>query len=267
MKGDEKGFKTEWEAVGREVSAECLRILEGLGMGKECLEYVGRFRGIPMFPHLAASWVADGALRRELGIHAGVHCVGIKLIDDLLDLDQPYPRWDLGMGVFLVQAATSRFGQYANPAEVLAAAEEDFRTFWRVQLEEVHAPPDTRDDWLACARVKSGLPMAAYAEMACLAAGLREAVAPAREVCQCLGTLVMIADDLVDCLKLGQTSGNLGHFVRRGDVSTGEVEEMVEELRRTALRRLDEVPVAVDIRFVVDAYADDVLVNYLPSYT
>jgi hypothetical protein len=259
-------FRREWDDVAAEVRAECLEVLTDLRMGEEALAYVKRFRGVPRFPHLSVQWVLDAGVRRRLGVHAGLHCVGIKLVDDLLDGDQPYPARDLGMGVYLVQRATSQFGQYANPAAVLASSQRDFATFWRVQLDEMRRPPETREEWLACASIKSGLLIASYAEMACLAGDVPDSVAPSRTFSQCMGTLVMIADDLVDYVKLGQRDGNLGHFLRTGRVSLGEIHEMVETLRADSRQALRQAPTAYALDSVVDDFADDVLDHHIKPF-
>jgi hypothetical protein len=267
MSAGSEAFRQEWDEVARRVRAENQAVLTDLGMGPETLAYVLKFRGFAKFPHLTTMWVLDPDLRMELGVHCGMHCIGIKLVDDLLDGDQPYPSSDLGMGVYLIQRAICQIGQHANPAAVLECTQRDYAVFWRVQLDEMKRPPENKAEWVACASVKSGLIIANYGEMACLAGDARESIAPSRDFGLAIGNLGMIADDLVDYVKLGQRAGNLGHFIKTGVVSRQEVVDLVEEQRQTAKRSLRAGgPIAHDIDAVVDFYADDILDNYLPAF-
>lgn len=267
MSAGSAAFRQEWDEVARRVRAENESVLTGLGMGPETLAYVLKFRGFARFPHLTTMWVLDPDVRMELGVQCGVHCIGIKLVDDLLDADQPYPSSDLGMGIYLLQRAVCKIGQHANPAAVLDCTQRDYAVFWRVQLDEMKKPPENKAEWIACAEVKSGLIIANYGEMACLAGNALESIEPSRVFGRAIGNLGMIADDLVDYVKLGQRAGNLGHFVKTGVVSYDEVVDLVEQERRVAKQALRAGgPIAHDIDDVVDDYADDILRNYLPQF-
>lgn len=261
-----ESFFREWNDVTERVHRKCHDTLARIGVSERGLAYVDHFQGVAKFPYLVTAWIPDSSLRMALGVHAGVHCVGIKLIDDLLDCDQPYDSWDLGPGVYLVQMATCEMGQYHNSKEVLEIHRHDFDLIWKAQIGEARRPPATPDEWLQCARLKSGRLLATYGAAASLAANIPEAVQPSRIVGECIGTLVMIADDLVDHAKLGQTRGNLGSFLKDGTVSCEHVASMIEELRQTAFRALEISRTAHDIGFFINILADDVLQNYLRKF-
>lgn len=249
-------FDREWRQAQELVIARCSAVLSDVGMTPEGVRFVVEMKGYPRIPYFISLWVEDPGMRVELGVAACMHAIGIKLLDDLLDADQPLSRWDQILGVYLIQVSMAAMGQYQNAGDTLTVFKEDYRVIWRLQLEEMREPPAALEPWIRYARVKSGLMLANYAAVACLAAGVPEAVEPARVFSEAFGVLFMIGDDLRDHAVLQEEGGNLVHLVRTGRVDRGALVAEVRHWQRRARTALEERPVAYDVRSFVDAFSD-----------
>jgi hypothetical protein len=246
----------EWAEAQRILLDRCERLLAGLGMSDAGLAYVRQMKGYPRVPYFAAIWVPEARQRRELGMAICMHAMGIKLVDDLMDADQPIRPWDQILGVHLMQAATTVFGRYAAPDRVLAAFDDDYRVIWRKQVEEASRPADSLETWIGYARVKSGRMMMCYATAACLAADVADRVPAARDFTEAFGVLFMIGDDLRDFRDLDEKGGNLVHLIRTGRVDADRTVEAIRHWRDEALRALDRCPPVFPVRNFMADFAD-----------
>ncbi|GGK06691.1 hypothetical protein GCM10010123_40590 [Pilimelia anulata] len=211
-------FKAEMADSHARVVARCLAELAELGMSAAGLAYVRELRGYPRTPYYATLWVRDPRARRAIGEGLGVHAVGVKLLDDLIDGDTPLGPRDQIFGAHLIMLGAALLAGRERPADVLAALVADYRDIWRQEVVEVTAPhPATLDAWLAAARIKAGVMIANYAALACLAGGAPDGVPRARSFGEALGVLYMIGDDVTD-FDDGERAGNLVHLVATGRV-------------------------------------------------
>ncbi len=246
----------EWRRAQELVIGRCVEMLTDLGMTPEGVQFVVDMKGYPRIPYFIALWVEDPRQRLELGAAACIHCIGIKLLDDLLDADQPLSRWDQILGVYLMQSSAATMGRYENAGATLQVFAEDYRTIWRLQLEEMRERPAALQPWIRFASVKSGLLLATYAASACLAAGVPAAVEVAREFAIAYGVLFMIGDDLRDHVALGEEGGNLAHLVLTGRVDAAELIAEIRRWQDRACRALEARPVVYDLRAFIRAFSD-----------
>jgi hypothetical protein len=229
-------FKAEMDASQARVVERCLSDLASLGMSQQGLDFVRDLQGYPRTPYYTTLWVRDPRARADLGAGVSIHAVGVKLIDDLIDDDQPLSPRDQIFGVQLLAAGTTLLAGRDRPVEVLKTLEDDYRDIWRQEIVEVSAPrPTSVESWIAAARIKAGVMLANYAAVNCLAGGAPEMLAPARQFGEALGVLYMIGDDAVDFDEIDERDGNLAHLVRSGAVGAGEVAAVIDEWRDRAV--------------------------------
>ncbi|GGK06702.1 hypothetical protein GCM10010123_40600 [Pilimelia anulata] len=256
MRSGVAALDAEWQRAQAELHRRCAAKLGAVGMSPAGLAYVRRMKGYPRIPYFAALWVRDPELRRELGVAICTHAIGIKLIDDLMDRDQPIEPWDQILGVYLLQHSTATFGAHARPAEVLRVFDEDYDVIWREQVHEAQRPADSLASWVHYARIKSGRMMMCYASAACLAADAPAALPAARAFAEAFGVLFMIGDDLRDFRQLGEAGGNLVHLVRTGRVDLADAVAAIGHWRETALRALADCPPVHPVADFMAGFAD-----------
>lgn len=252
-------FDQEWQAAQEAVIERCLAILADVGMSEEGLRYVRDMKGYPRIPYFTALWVMDAERRKELGIAVCIHAIGIKLIDDLVDKDQDISHWDQALGVFLLQSTMAMAGRYDSPRAVLDVFEEDYRVIWRKQLEEMRQPAFSMDSWVDYASVKSGLMLANYAGVACLAGGVPESQEAARTFAEAFGVLFMMGDDLRDYQELHETGGNLSHLVVTGQISHELLLSTINYWHTRAVEALRSRPIAHDVTPFVDDFVQKIV--------
>jgi len=250
-----RAFDEEWMEAQAATLARADALLAATGASAEMRRYVADMKGYPRIPYLAALWVPDRDRRVAIGAAVCVHAIGIKLLDDLLDQDQPYSRWDQALGVFLMQAAAASLAQHESPALAMDAFARDYEVIWRMQLLEAAVPPRTLSAWIEYARVKSGRMMASYAEVACLAGGAPEAIPAARDFAEAVGVLFMIGDDLRDLAETGEAPGNLAWMAKQHVVTRGEVLAAIDAWAARAGASIRSRAPSHDLSSFVDGYA------------
>lgn len=249
----------EWDEAEGAVRERCSTLLAGLGMSPPALEYVLSLKAYHRLPYLFAQWVTDGERRRRIGVLLPLHSVGTKLLDNIIDDDQPYSASDQILGAYLMHYSTSALCRMGDALGILEACDSDHFTLWQNMAREMSRPADTFAEWLGYARIKTGLLFANYASMGCLAGGAGESVAAARAFGESFGNIIQIADDFADYVRLNEVTGNLGHLIVSGRVTADEARAEILDSRRRAHAALRERPTAFDISFVVEAKAGDAL--------
>jgi hypothetical protein len=260
----DSGFEREWDRAHAEVRARVNGVLRDLGMSERALAYVAELRLYQRAPFLVTQWVRDPSLRSEMTEAVALHLIGIKLVDDLLDGDTDFDRWDLGLGVQLIQGATRALASHAHAHRVLAVLEEDYRRIWQGQLREKREPAETFEEWHRAAELNAARCLGCYAEAATLAGGDPAAVEAARAFARAFAFLVRIADDALDYAR-GERHGNLVHLLEGGALDVADVHALVEQMRSEGRRAAAMHAPAYDVAPVVDRYADDVLHRILPA--
>lgn len=252
-------FMEEWKHVEDIVRSDLLRHTTDLNMTPACTAYVQKLRGYHRLPYLTTMWVQDVQLRRSLGVAFGIHCVGIKLLDDLIDQDQEFHPIDLALGSQLINIGVASMCAHANSALIANSISEDYRVIWAQQWSEINCPARDLESWCRYAWVKAGLVMGCYAQVAQLAAGSKNLVQAARAFAENYGILVMMSDDLKDYIDLHETAGNLGHLIASDHIGIPDLRKRVASIAAAAIEPMTTSHMAHNIELVVTAHQRDIL--------
>jgi hypothetical protein len=226
--------------VAKLVGEEIARVLSQLDMSPDAYEYASSQRGPQRVPFLCTLWCPDPEKKDVLNRGIALHCLGVELMDDLLDGDTGLAVSDLGIGAYLIQLGTSLLCTAGRPSAVHATLERHYRNIWRYQIRELRDRPSTYKDWLDVARVKSGQVLVCYTEIVCFASGIEPDPKVQGDYADALGTLIMVRDDLKDYQETGELTGNLVWLLRERRTDVEAVSALIEELReqgQSALRR------------------------------
>lgn len=238
--------------------------MRGFGATAGLVEYVGALRLYLRASYLLTVWLPDREQRRAVAVDIATHVVAMKLLDDLLDDDSGFDRFELALCLLLEQQSTARLAEKAgDPLRVLHELESNFVTVGTGQLRTKREPADDLTSWRRHADTYGATFLGLYGTLAALAGRVPEAVEPANRFGRGFGMLVTIADDLRDYERHGERTGNLAHLILTGRVTVDELHDLVEEMRQFA-RPTAGVPTVHDLGPLIDLYADDVLHRGLP---
>lgn len=254
---DAARFHEEWARTENAVRDRCAASLTRLGMSPPALAYVLGLKAYHRLPYLFALWVRDEEKRRHIAVYLCVHCVGTKLLDDIVDADQPYSPVDQVLGAHLMHEAVSSLCRLADPLAILDVCDTDHLALWQGMIREMRHPADSFATWMEHTRIKCGLLFASYITLACRAGRADEAITAGRTFGDAFGNLIQIADDLGDYSRLGERGGNLGHLLATGAVAPHIVRGEIRDSLQRALAALKEQPTIYDIAPIVEAKADD----------
>jgi len=226
--------------VAKLAGEEIARVLSPLDMSPDAYEYALAQRGPQRVPFLSTLWCPDPEIKDVLNRGIALHCLGIELMDDLLDRDTGLDMGDLSIGAYLIQSGTSLLCTVGNPLAVHSTLERHYQNIWRYQLRELRCRPSTFEEWLEVARVKSGQVLVCYTEVVCHASDIQPDPKIHDDYAEALGTLIMVRDDFKDYQETGELTGNIVRLLRERRTSVETVAALIDELReqgQSALRR------------------------------
>ncbi|MEV0264669.1 Moenomycin biosynthesis protein MoeN5 [Streptomyces sp. NPDC050617] len=257
----------EWDEAYAYIKEELTGLLTALDASAELTGYLLGLRGYLRSPYLLTVWTPGRAARRRLACDLTLHGLGMKLFDDLLDLDTDQDRYELGYCLMLWQTATRRLARRAPDAlRVLEVLEDGFARVGPGQVRAKHRPARDLDRWWADADRYSGSFQGCYGRLAAVAGGVPEAADHAHAFAHGFGMVTMVADDLQDYRLKGERDGNLGHLLLTGAARPRDLTARLETARRRAAAAAARGGPAHDLAPVIDQYTRDVVERMLPQY-
>ena len=154
------------------LSNDAAEALSGIGMTPDAYDYATSLRAHIRTPVFCTFWCLDPALRDALNRGIALHCLGIKLVDDLLDQDTRFSSVDLAPGVYLIQTGTAFLCTVAPPEKTHETLKQYYSRIWRCELAELRKRPSTFEEWLHTARIKAGEILECYTAIACHACNI-----------------------------------------------------------------------------------------------
>jgi hypothetical protein len=216
--------------VAKLVTREVERVLRPLDLSPDAYQYALAQRGPQRVPFLCTLWCPDAEKKELLNRGIGLHCLGIELMDDLLDGDTGLAMGDLSIGAYLIQVGTSLLCTAGNTAAIHHTLERHYQNIWRYQLRELRHRPSTYKEWLEVARVKSGQVLVSYTHVVCYASDIQPDPKIHDDYADALGTLIMVRDDLKDYQETGELTGNIVWLLRERLTTVQTVAALIDDL-------------------------------------
>ncbi len=214
------------------VRAHFEKLLSPLELQPSSLQYSLERKGALRWPFLVTAHLrVDDELRMSIMKAIGVHMLGVKLVDDLLDGDTSHPPADLSAGVFLVQCAAADLCQFENRREIRDTLQKRYSVIMLEQIRELRTRPCDFPSWASMVEYKAGYLLATYAEIASLASSPSPSSSETEKVFaffSALGRILMLRDDLIDFDRGQIRGGNIRHLVNEGSVKREEVLAFLE---------------------------------------
>ncbi|MFI9202971.1 Moenomycin biosynthesis protein MoeN5 [Streptomyces sp. NPDC053048] len=265
--GPSPALLAEWDEVHDCIRERLQGLLAGWDASLHLTEYLLGLRGYLRSPYLLTVWTPCPRTRRELAWELTLHGLGMKLFDDLLDLDTDHDRYELGYCLLMWHTATRRLAHRTPDAvRLLEVLEREFVRIGTGQVRAKRRPACDLAQWWSDAEHYSGSFQGCYALLAALAGDVPEAAEHARTFGHSFGMITMVADDLQDYRLKGEREGNLGHLLLTGRACARELTTLLETARQQAVVAAGQGCPSHDLTPVIDSYTHDVLERVLPSY-
>jgi hypothetical protein len=221
-------------------------VMDDMEISQSMREYVHRRKGTARKLYPAAAWVRDPALRLKLGTASCLHCLGLKLLDDIIDADTPYDNRELIVGTEFCTKAYVMM----NEVGVLPAFFQDYRQVWMPQLRHVTKEPTTPihtiGEWERSTNLKAGEVIACYARFCFAAEGRLADFVTVRPVFRALGIMFTIINDYTGRQKPTEQHANLFALIARGLIRQDAVVALMNRSYSDFLQGISALPPQFD---------------------
>ena len=107
-------YLAELNLVNLKAKSIAKDVLSELGASDVAHSYVSSLRAYGKFPHFSTMWIQDDQDRISTGVVICLHAIGIKLWDDLLDLDSGLDIPDLSIYNCILEEAHIKFSAFKS---------------------------------------------------------------------------------------------------------------------------------------------------------
>jgi len=226
---------------------------------------LGLYRKVP---YLITYCIEDTAFRKDAMIAIGKHIISMKMLDDLADQDSDLDTMCLVCcGLNLLQESLAEFSRLCPDAPINSMLHGETQRITKGGMERDRSPGVDFKTWRArCDRYGGGF-LRIYGRVAGLLLAKQRVSELSGRFSYGFGTIITIADDMVDYDKKSERVGNLAHLMRTGVVDLASVDRTV---RGMAYVCRQSVKGAHEEEFMLDtiaAYADDVTNRLLPLHS
>lgn len=244
---------SEWGDIADYVRDKILSRLVAMGSDESLRNHALGRLAPPRLLYVATVWVDDCALRRKVALGAGLHMLGINLIDDLLDQDTNQACTELTCaGSFLLQSGASILCTLARSQTGWKELELRYQRISRATLAEMRQRPGSLQEWVDLAQVKAGEVLECYVALACLAAGKKPRLHIERSLARALGLMFAVRDDWTDFWKRREEQGNLFWLLMEGRAEMTAVRHAVAEAANVAAKAMSIDGAAAELKWLVE---------------
>lgn len=219
----------EWNAAEQFLFSQCIAICDSIELPEEFRNYVLSSKGFSKYIYPLSAWVCKPEIRFSTGCAFALHCYGIKLLDDIIDQDQPFTDADLvSAGTAFCNQALSDLGKVGALSIAMELYPVYWPQIWRHTRKEPTTVINTLDHWAQSARIKCGRILAYYGEIACVMSGLTQEAAHVKSGLEAMGIVYTVLDDIRDAHNPREQHSNIKVLIDRGAVDRGAAAAMVD---------------------------------------
>lgn len=206
---------------------EADQLMAEFGTPASLIVYVHLRKGWMRKLYPTAAWVRDGDLRRRLALANGLHCLGLKLLDDIIDEDTDFRGRELIVG----QQFCMRALELVNEAGALPAFFRDYQAVWGPITRHITKEPTTPilslKQWEQSANVKAGDVLAAYARFCFCAEDRLDEFEAVRPAFHAFGTIFTVLNDYLGRDRPTEAHSNLFALIGQGVIQPAEVADLI----------------------------------------
>lgn len=257
---DVNKFHAELDHASEKAKLTIKKMLEDLGISDVGMAHVMAQSFYLRLPAFMANWTIERDKRLAAAELMIVHCVGLKMYDDMIDGDQAVSNFDMTGGVHLMSHAIRGLTSLAQDGAVSDLFLENYGEIWRsITVYKGRQSVSSLEQWIESASVQGGKVFECYAAAACMISRNKSSIAAARRFTDGFGKIIVMYDDFVDFLEEDEIDGNIAHLYQTGKVSRDGILDVLEQARSDALAGIATSRCAYDISKIVNAKADGML--------
>lgn len=257
---DVNNFHAEMNRASENAKRTVNRMLKDMEISDAGLSHVMAQSFYLRLPAFMANWTLESDKRLAAAEHMIVHCIGLKMYDDMIDGDQAVSNFDMTAGSHLMMDAVHGLRNLAGDCRVVDVFLENYRDIYRsITLHRGRQLVSTLEQWIESASVQGGKVFECYAVAACMVSGNESSIAAARRFSDGFGKIIVMYDDFVDFLDTNETDGNIAHLYQIGKSSRSDILDVLERARTDALAGIADSNCAYDISSIINAKADGML--------
>jgi len=225
-------FDTESRSALDLMMYEANDVMERMGVSQELVTYVGKRRGTTRKLYPAAAWLRDPKLRLQLGTASCLHCLGIKILDDIIDADTPYANRELMVGTELCGRAYEMMASHDVLQKFFLDYSDRWMPLWRHVTKEPVTDIVDLAAWERSTNAKAGDIIAFYAHFALAVDGRLDLFENVRPALRGLGVMFTVVNDYTGRDKPTEAHSNLFALMAAGRIDPDDVVELMEEYYR-----------------------------------
>jgi hypothetical protein len=260
MSGDVSKFHAELNQASENAKITINRMLKDMAISDAGLAHVLSQSFYLRLPAFMANWTIEREKRLVAAEQMIIHCVGLKMYDDMVDGDQAVSNFDMTGGVHLMSHAIHNLTRLAKDGEIVDLFLENYGEIWKsITQYRGRQSVSTLEEWIESASIQGGKVFECYAVAACMVSGSKSSIEGAKKFSDGFGKIIVMYDDFVDHLEANELDGNIAHLYRIGEASRDAIVEILEQARSDALGGIAASSCAYDISSIVNAKADGML--------
>lgn len=218
------------------------QVMEDMDISRELREYVHRRKGLTRKVYPTAAWVKNPHKRMILGTASCLHCLGLMLLDDIIDADTEFSNAELIVGTEFCTKA------YVMMKEVDALSYffDDYREVWMPKMRHVIKEPVTDinslEEWENTALIKAGEVLACYTRFCFAAEQMLDNFETVRPVFRALGIVFTVVNDYAGRARPTEQHSNIFALINRGLISKIEAVALIERYYQLFIHGIKILP-------------------------
>ncbi|WP_147127596.1 hypothetical protein [Shimia ponticola] len=260
-------FDERWAQAISDVKTDLVECLKEVTNDPVILSYCEGLGLYLKVPYLLSHRLAHGPLRTRIDHSLARHIVGMKLLDDAADLDTDLDSTDLVCcGLHLLHSASGEMSDISKRPDLCANLEAEMRVLTKGVMQTKHDRSQDFRKWRFHSCSYGGGFLRIYGRLANFLVSDDRGADLSGRFSFAFGTIITIADDIVDYTKKGERAGNLGYLLETGSVQPAQIIRLLEAMRFVCKASLTGTPDEQQMKAITDQYVDDVIQRIIPDH-
>ena len=259
--------REQWDESVLFLDAAVTESLRQIDAPKQAIHYCTNLGLYLKVPYLITYCMDDPVFRKDAMIAIGKHIIAIKLLDDAADEDTSIDSMSLVcVGMNLLQESLAELNALCPGTQINSILHIEMQRLTQSLMERRRSPGVDFPSWLARCHGYGGGFLRIYGRISGILLSNQRFVELGGRFCFGFGTIITIADDMVDYDKKSERIGNLAHLIRTGAVDIYSVDQTVRGMAYMCRQSVQDASCEKFMLETISAYADDVTNRLLPLH-
>lgn len=239
-------FDLESQRALDNMMSEATDVLRRLDVSDELMAHVHKRRGWTRKLYPTSGWIRDPELRLLVGTATSMHCLGITLLDDVIDADTALSNRELMAGTEVCVRAYELMARKDVLPLFLADYTDEWLPIWKHVMKEPITDIFDLGAWERTAAIKAGDIIAFYARFSLAVAGREQEFRILQQVFRAMGVIFTVLNDYLARDRPTEAHSNLFALMQTGRIDRTDVIAMMDDHFDKFERALASVPPEFD---------------------